>query len=285
MKCLLCDFKSQNEAKLMPHYIFYHRIEPNNYFFKALFNTKNAYWAKDCTCCGEFLITKEVKNVHNFLKHYELGNEEPIDEKPIRVINRGQMTIYQLNYSEHHNYYNFYDAEHVVDDLIQQVRYRHKPTEPYQFKADFAIENKQNAPEGAENTAAIKTLRCWSTGLYSGVHFNSFIAAGIRSDILRRVINTGLSGSSWHFNRFSHLNLKALKKLHIIYRVKMAEFIDFEAEASDLSAGEEELDDAELDDPMIIDDQEDLPINDCSLFSFCNQVNDPAEILASVNEE
>ena len=217
MNCLLCDFKSQNEAKLMPHYIFYHRIEPNNYFFRALFNTKNAYWAKNCFHCGEFLITKEIKNAHNFLKHYELGNEKPVEEKPIKIISRGQMTIYQINYFDHHKFYDFYDAERIVDDLIQQVIFRHKPTEPYQFKADFAIENKQNAPTGIENTANIKSLRYWSTGVYIGVYFNSFIAAGIRNDVLKRVISTGLSGSSWHFNRFSHLKIKALKKLNIIY--------------------------------------------------------------------
>ena len=45
-----------------------------------------------------------------------------------------------------------------------------------------------------------------------GTHFNSFIAAGIRQGILKRVINTGLSGSSWYFNKFSHLNLKVLRK-------------------------------------------------------------------------
>ena len=62
----------------------------------------------------------------------------------------------------------------------------------------------------------------------------------------------------------------------------MAQFIDFEADASDLSSGEEAL--AEIDDPMI-DDREDLPNNDYSFFRFFNQVNDSAETLARINEE
>ena len=62
----------------------------------------------------------------------------------------------------------------------------------------------------------------------------------------------------------------------------MAQFIDFEADASDLSSGEEAL--AEIDDPML-DDREDLPNNDCSFFRFFNQVNDSAETLARINEE
>ena len=212
MKCLLCDFNHQNDSKLIAHYIFYHRIEPKNYFFKALFNTKNSYLAKDCTRCGDFLITREARSIHNFLKHYEMGKEEPIEEKPIKIINRGEMTIYQISYVEHRTHYNFFDAEKIVNELIQQVKIHHKPLESYQFKADFAIENKQNAPEDTFNTAALKTLRYWSTDVYGGTHFNSFIAAGIGQGILKRVINTGLSGSSWYFNKFSHLNLKVLRK-------------------------------------------------------------------------
>ena len=92
------------------------------------------------------------------------------------------------------------------------MKIHHKPLESYQFTADFAIENKQNAPEDTFNTAGLKTLRYWSTDVYGGTHFNSFIAAGIGQGILKRVINTGLSGSSWYFNKFSHLNLKVLRK-------------------------------------------------------------------------
>ena len=40
--------------------------------------------------------------------------------------------------------------------------------------------------------------------------FNDFIVSEIRFDILKRVINNNLSVSSWHFNRFKHLNLKVI---------------------------------------------------------------------------
>ena len=79
-------------------------------------------------------------------------------------------------------------------------------------KADFAIENIQDAPSGVANTADVKTLRYWSTNVYRAVYFNEFVANGIRSDILKRVINSRLTGSSWYFNMFSHLNIKVLSR-------------------------------------------------------------------------
>ena len=158
-----------------------------------------------------------------------------------------------------------------------------KPSIPCQFKADFAIENKQDSPEGTENTADIKTLRYWTTNVYRVIYFNSFVAAGIRHDILRRVINNRLSGSSWYFNRFSHLNVKVLKKGPKTAD-KMADFIDFEAEASENNE-DEMIDDSVFDDPMMIDDSDDLPNNEPSFYRFCNHVADPAEFLSRPREE
>ena len=140
-----------------------------------------------------------------------MGFEESIDARPIKVTVRGDITIHNLNYQQHHKHYDFSNSEKIVDDLLKQVAYLHKPTEQFQFKADFSIENKQNAGNDSSYLTDIKTLRYWSTDVYQGVYFNSYIASGIRNDILKRVINVGLSGSSWYFNRFSHLNLKVLR--------------------------------------------------------------------------
>ena len=186
-------------------------IQKNN-FFNCLFNFENAYLCKECFRCGEFLVTKEEKASHNILNHYEEGKETPTEEKPVKIINNRELIIYQISYNEHKQYYDFYDAERIVDEILFNVKNLFKPSIPCQFKANFAIENKQDAPEGIENTADIKTLRYWTTNVYRAVYFNSFVAAGIRQDILRRVINNRLTGSSWYFNRFSHLNIKVLKK-------------------------------------------------------------------------
>ena len=80
------------------------------------------------------------------------------------------------------------------------------------FKAGFAIENIQTVPEEFDDTADIKSPRYWSTNVYNSVYLNDFVVAKIRIDILKRVINNKLSGSSWHFNRFSYLNLKVAEE-------------------------------------------------------------------------
>ena len=200
--------------KLISRRIIYFIIELIQlifFFKKFIAGEQNGFYGKNYFHCGEFLTTKVIKNFHNFLKHYNMGFKESIDEKPIKVTVRGDITIYNLNYQQNHKYYDFFNSERIVDDLIKQVTYLHKPTEQFQFKADFSIENKQNAGNDSSYLADITTLRYWSTDVYKGVYFNSYIASGIRNDILKRVINVGLSGSSWYFNRFSHLNLKVLK--------------------------------------------------------------------------
>ena len=64
----------------------------------------------------------------------------------------------------------------------------------------------------------------------------------------------------------------------------MAEFINFEAE--DVDQNETEMiDETMFDDPMMIDDSDDLPNNEPSFYRFCNQTSDPSEVTARVREE
>ena len=64
----------------------------------------------------------------------------------------------------------------------------------------------------------------------------------------------------------------------------MAEFINFEAE--DVDQNETEMiDETMFDDPMMIDDSDDLPNNEPSFYRFCNQTLDPSEVMARVREE
>ena len=211
MNCLLCNFVRSTDEEVFAHYVSYHRINPKNYFFACLFKADNGLLCKECGRCGEFLTTKLESKKHNFLKHYSVGEEKPTEEKPIDVIRKGGITIYQISFKEHSEEYDFFDPEKIVDEFLFNVKNLFEPSTEIYFKGDFAIENIQDAPIGVPNTADIKSLRYWSINVYKAIYLNEYVLAGIRSDILKRVINNKLSGSAWHFNRFFYLNLKTIR--------------------------------------------------------------------------
>ena len=68
MKCLLCSSKFKDQKELLDHYLSYHNIDENNWFFQKLFQSNNKTLLKNCIRCNEFLATEKKKSVHDFLK-------------------------------------------------------------------------------------------------------------------------------------------------------------------------------------------------------------------------
>ena len=217
MNCLLCNFVSSSTAEIHKHFVLYDRINPDNYFFLEVFKDENGWLCKECIRCNEFLITKKQLAKHNFLKHYADGNEKPVELKPVDSSKKRDITIYQISFAKHSQEYDFFDAKKTVDEFLFNVKNLFVPDKTVLFKADFAIENIQSAPLGVSDTVDIKSLRYWSTDVYKSVYLNDYIFVMLKSDILKRVINNRLSGSSWHFNRFSYLNLKVVGESDSIY--------------------------------------------------------------------
>ena len=214
MKCLLCNYDGDHIKK---HYIDYHRINKNNYFFKQLFQKNNFCIEKNCIRCHKFIPTNKFMGQHNFLEHYESGERKPAEFKSVDIIKNKDITIYQISFDKHSEEYDFYNSHEIVDDFLLNVKTLYKPKYKVLFKADFSIENIQNVSLVSPNTADIVNIRYWSSEVYSGVYFNDFIVSEITRDILKRVINNNLSGSSWHFNRFKHLNLKIIDQENILH--------------------------------------------------------------------
>ena len=52
--------------------------------------------------------------------------------------------------------------------------------------------------------------RYWTTETDDSVYFNEYIFHSLKFDILKRVINNQMSGSSWYFKHFLHLAVKIL---------------------------------------------------------------------------
>ena len=90
----------------------------------------------------------------------------------------------------------FFNSEEAVDGFLFNVKRIFKLSNSVLFNGDFSIENIQTAPLNSPDIADIKSLCYWSTDVYKGVYFNDFIISEIRNDILKRVINNNLSGSS-----------------------------------------------------------------------------------------
>ena len=95
---------------------------------------------------------------HNFLEYYESGERKPAEYKSITVIKNKEVLIYQIDFTKHSEEYDFYNSQQIVDDFLLNVYRLFKPKNKVLFKADFSIENIQNASVVSPNTIDIKVF-------------------------------------------------------------------------------------------------------------------------------
>ena len=72
----------------------------------------------------------------------------------------------------------------------------------------FIIENTQNSIR--PDLQPLLNARYWTTETYDSIYFNDFIFHALKHDILKRVINKYMSGSSLYFKCFVYLAVKIL---------------------------------------------------------------------------
>ena len=211
MNCLLCEYTANNVDNIKKHYVLFHKINENNYFFKEMLLNRNGVLNTDCIRCGCFIPTVKHKTRHNFLKHYVDGERKPVELKPIDVVKKDSIISFTISYDKYSDEYNFFNSEELAEDFLFNIKRLYKPASNKAiFKGNFCIENVQNAPLTSPDFAEIKSQRRWATKTYKGEYFNEFIRSGIRGNILSRIINNDLTGSGWYFNRFINLSLKVL---------------------------------------------------------------------------
>ena len=209
MKCLLCNFQSENKLEIENHYINFHNVDKKNKYFKKLMTDKNdVFVGERCMKCNEFIPTSGYRKSHNFLKHYKDGKNLLSEEKPISIVEIGSsIRKYEIKFSEHSSFYDFFNSEKVVDDFLTNVRTKIKRTNEYfLIRCGFSIEHFQPVLENYNEP--LRNTRYWSTEPIETKSFNDFVYFNIRESILKRVINNGLTGSSWRFNRFVYINIK-----------------------------------------------------------------------------
>ena len=211
MKCLLCKFTANNNSEIENHYIKFHNVDKENVFFRRLIDKKNnVFHGEKCLNCDEFIPTSGFKHSHDFLKHYEKGKNFIDSEKPISIVDIGSIKKYEINFREHSSFYDFYNPTAIVDDFLHNVKEKIKRRqEIFLIRCGFSLENIQ--PVLDNYSEPLKNTRYWTTDPIETKSFNDFVYFNVRESILKRVINNGLTGSSWHFNRFVYINIKTFK--------------------------------------------------------------------------
>ena len=212
MKCLLCEYKTNDKNELKKHYLKYHNVDENNLFFKKLIDQKNnVIHGKKCNRCDKFVFSNKVN--HDFLKHYDKGLSIDFDgddddlDKPINITNAGGVKKFEITFKEHSSYYDFFDSVAVVDQFLAQLK-NIIPRQDVLLRGGFSIENVQQALDNYSEP--LLQTKYWSTEPIQTKSFNDFVLFKTRESILKRVISNRLSGSAWSFNKFNYLNVKIL---------------------------------------------------------------------------
>ena len=123
MKCLLCSVSFDNNERLIEHYVEYHKVDRNNRFFQKLFQlTKKGSIFRKCLRYGAFLSAENFKVKHDFLKHYADGDSVPFEDKPIEIVKTRNITKYEISVNKQADYYDFRNAQQVIDDFLRNVR-------------------------------------------------------------------------------------------------------------------------------------------------------------------
>ena len=211
MKCLLCNFVTNNTKEIEKHYIDFHNVDKENVFFRRLIDKKNnVFHGEKCLNCDEFIPTSGFKRSHDFLKHYEKGKNVIDVEKPISIRNVGSIKKYEITFREHSSFYDFFDLTSIVDDFFSAVKEKiERKNQYFLIRCGFSIENIQ--PVLDNYNEPLKNTRYWTTDPIETKSFNDFVYFNVRESILKRIINNGLTGSSWHFHRFLYIYVKTFK--------------------------------------------------------------------------
>ena len=163
-----------------------------------------------------FLRVHEVKKktlLFHYGKHRKIGGNraQRTSTLPINVLNRGPITHYSVNFSQHKNFYDFFSSG-IVDAFLESVYEIYWPSKENKIQGYAEIVNQQRGE------IILEDKRVWLTNSFKSKCFNDFIRGEIRDKIIKKIIVDRQTGSSWRFKRFERLSvivvpLADLKKL------------------------------------------------------------------------
>ena len=132
---------------LKNHFIHFHSINKDNYYFKELFTKdfENKY-SKRCEECNLVFSTCRKKKNLCFLLHYKQSGGSSI--RPLNILKRSNViTNYSINNSIHKNYYDFFDAEKTVKEFNSSLENKFVSRGKIKVQGSVEIINYQPADE------------------------------------------------------------------------------------------------------------------------------------------
>ena len=204
MECLLCSFFSNDILLLKDHYSDFHSIDTRDHYFQGLFRPDTLEDNK-CYECMVVFPNSRKKN-HMFLSHYnQRGDARNNWVSPLNFSKRGPITYYSINFGQHRAHYDFFsgDIAGVFLDAVHRT-FTQLTNQTYKFQAYFELANQQRTPN---NDAFLTENRCWLTNVFRFKYFNEFLRGELKNENAKRIINNGLTGSSWFFKRSERINV------------------------------------------------------------------------------
>ena len=125
-------------------------------------------------------MTEREEQIHNFLNHYQQGDRLVTEFKPMTEIRYDEnLEKYSINIDEHGKYYNFENSGELINEFMTVF----------------------------ERIPRFQDSRTWTTAVYDSAYFNGYVKFRLVSDIKKRIIINGLTGSSCRFKRFDRLSI------------------------------------------------------------------------------
>ena len=185
-KCLLCDLENDNDEELKYHFIYFYLTNKDNYFFKELFTKdfENKY-SRRCEECNIVFSTCRKKKNHCFLLHYKQSGGS--GSRPLNILKRSNLiTNYSINYSLYENYYDFYDAEKTVKDVISNVENKFVSRGKIKVQGSVELINYQPAEE-IDQLIELESRRTWLVSF-----LRDYVISMIRRVFVYRIVDINL---------------------------------------------------------------------------------------------
>ena len=150
----------------------------------------------------QFKNCRQKKN-HSFLVHREQQIGDSTNQLlPVNTLRRGVITYYSINYFQHKNFYDFFDAEKIVDNFLSTFERSFVSNKKVKMQGYIELVNYQPS-----EIIELESKRVWVSDIFTGRYFNQYIKGKMKSNFLKRVIVNGATGSSWQFKRFDRLSV------------------------------------------------------------------------------